>query len=727
MVFAINRTLWLLLCCLIGQNVLAQTPATPPVIINEVYFHPAGGIDNNSSYVVSPPCAANMRAKEWIELYNPSPCQAVDISCYVIGCTLGTTDTTAFSCENGNINFGWLTIPAGTTIPPMGYLTIGGKDADVPVDFAFANHVGTRFFVGSPRFFLNSSAGWLVLYPPQVNRLVDAVYWTQSDRNEYRTSPIYKSNYVLPPVCGRTGNITIPTGEALINGNTTQMKYAGNSGVDQGSLNLEPRYIQRLPDGGCWTPSRNENGTSKATNARFPLPQRPFIETPVGGIACNGKPLTLKNTYNPAFECPLANTVYTIRYQWFGNGRLLGSQANFTGTATAGMTYTLVVTINGCTFTDTAKVNIITEPRPSFVVKQDLKCERQDIEFTYTGETYDGATYTWNFEGGTPATATGIGPHTVIWKKGDNKIAKKVSVTLQVASNCQATFNGTIVVNEAPKGQHVSNLKEVCQGGPVIISVKDLEANAEVFDWDFNGGLATPTPGKPNTFSVLWWESGMKKVTAKVKNPNNPCIGLPDTVFVEVKPVPIAEMSVYAPPPGVCDAVTIDYSGFAPPGSQYFWNVSGAEVYDSILKKVVPKVIGAGPHKIRWYDFGHKEISVYVIARGCTSNVYKTTVEFNPYYLNVAFMDVPNAFSPNGDGNNDFYELVNLRGECAKYSMEIFTRWGDKVFEIPRNADRWDGTIYGQPAAEGAYTYKLTIEVIGNKPVTRSGTITLIR
>lgn len=65
---------------------------------------------------------------------------------------------------------------------------------------------------------------------------------------------------------------------------------------------------------------------------------------------------------------------------------------------------------------------------------------------------------------------------------------------------------------------------------------------------------------------------------------------------------------------------------------------------------------------------------------------------------------IPNAFSPNGDGVNDFFKPV---ANCSlqEFEMKIFDRWGTLIYQT-KNIDRgWDGNYRGQEAESTAYAY----------------------
>lgn len=90
---------------------------------------------------------------------------------------------------------------------------------------------------------------------------------------------------------------------------------------------------------------------------------------------------------------------------------------------------------------------------------------------------------------------------------------------------------------------------------------------------------------------------------------------------------------------------------------------------------------------------------------------------------------VPNIFSPNGDGIND--EFRTFPGcEFTNYQMQVFNRWGGKVFESETPNESWDGDIQSEKAQQGTYIYVLTFDILNNGitiPQDRRGTVELIR
>src|SRR5262249_370985 len=67
-------------------------------------------------------------------------------------------------------------------------------------------------------------------------------------------------------------------------------------------------------------------------------------------------------------------------------------------------------------------------------------------------------------------------------------------------------------------------------------------------------------------------------------------------------------------------------------------------------------------------------------------------------------VNVPNAFSPNGDGINDRWQLNNL-SDYPGATVEVFNRYGQRVFYSNGYTSSWDGTVSGKPLPVATYYY----------------------
>ncbi|MEY4110709.1 MAG: hypothetical protein RLZZ46_1064 [Bacteroidota bacterium] len=86
---------------------------------------------------------------------------------------------------------------------------------------------------------------------------------------------------------------------------------------------------------------------------------------------------------------------------------------------------------------------------------------------------------------------------------------------------------------------------------------------------------------------------------------------------------------------------------------------------------------------------------------------------------------LPTAFSPNGDGNN---EIFYLRGYGVKsFLLQVFDRWGSRVFYSNDLKIGWDGTINGKPAQSGVYQWSLELNFGNESSIQEKGNVTLSR
>jgi len=87
---------------------------------------------------------------------------------------------------------------------------------------------------------------------------------------------------------------------------------------------------------------------------------------------------------------------------------------------------------------------------------------------------------------------------------------------------------------------------------------------------------------------------------------------------------------------------------------------------------------------------------------------------------------LPNAFTPDGDGLNDVFKAIGQPDKLTSFSMKIFNRWGQTVFESKDVMQGWDGTIKGAEAPAGTYVFRVEY-AISNRNFDTSGTVILVR
>ena len=131
------------------------------------------------------------------------------------------------------------------------------------------------------------------------------------------------------------------------------------------------------------------------------------------------------------------------------------------------------------------------------------------------------------------------------------------------------------------------------------------------------------------------------------------------------------------------------------------------------------------PFSVTFTNPGANEVIFKVEYYNLTSPFSVCTV-YDTITIHVQGVDVPNVFSPNGDGINDFFVVDNHGMETL--NMLIFNRWGSKVYEWNTTQTAWDGTgLDGEDVADGVYFYILTAVGEDGHPYEERGNVILIR
>lgn len=108
---------------------------------------------------------------------------------------------------------------------------------------------------------------------------------------------------------------------------------------------------------------------------------------------------------------------------------------------------------------------------------------------------------------------------------------------------------------------------------------------------------------------------------------------------------------------------------------------------------------------------------------GCLGTTVGRVFVFPPCMLNN--VQIPNAFTPNGDMINDNFAVVPHEGSEVIGSLIVWNRWGQKIF-IGDAATGWDGMHEGKPAPNDVYTYRIEV-ICDGRPEAVFGNVTLVR
>ena len=120
------------------------------------------------------------------------------------------------------------------------------------------------------------------------------------------------------------------------------------------------------------------------------------------------------------------------------------------------------------------------------------------------------------------------------------------------------------------------------------------------------------------------------------------------------------------------------------------------------------------------------------ISNGCETFTESVVLEA-PVLEGINWMYVPNAFSPNGDNNNDTFRAFT-NGEVAEvleYRLKVFDRWGVQVFETVDPDGGWDGVMNGSLRGSGVFTWSIQATIMNclqeEVTIERRGDVVLLR
>ena len=109
---------------------------------------------------------------------------------------------------------------------------------------------------------------------------------------------------------------------------------------------------------------------------------------------------------------------------------------------------------------------------------------------------------------------------------------------------------------------------------------------------------------------------------------------------------------------------------------------------------------------------------------GCTASD-QVTVTVRVAKCDESDVYIPNAFSPNGDGNNDI--LLVRSNFIDQLELMIYNRWGQQVFRSTSKDVGWDGSYKGQELPPDAYAFYMKVLCVNGNEYKKQGNINLLR
>lgn len=489
---------------------------------------------------------------------------------------------------------------------------------------------------------------------------------------------------------GATG-IGTPTG--LPSG--LSASWAGNTITITGTPTSHGVYTYSIPlTGGC----ANINATGTIT-----VNELPTVNPVADQSICTGGSTTAINFTGSS----VAGTTYTwttdntaVGMAPGGTGDISSFSVINTGTSPISANITVVPSANGCTGSpETFTITVNPLPQANSPAHQTVCNGSSTQGVTFTANT-SGVDYTWtnsNPSIGLAASGNGnIGTFTAI-NNGTTPITAAITVTPSVNGCTGNPVTFTITVDPTPVVSFTAN-NNVCAGQAVIF-VGNAPAGASYF-WDFGDGATSNTLAPEHAYAS---SSAAYTATLTATLPNGCSAQHSETIQVTATP-----SAAFSANPATVDInnPTVAFDNQTTNGVNWDWDFGDGNSDNS-----------ENPSHT-YSSAGQYTVVLVASNQQCSDTA--------TYVINVDdLVDLPNIFSPNGDGVNDSFGLpANISSDVE---ILILNRWGAPVFETYSASVSWDGKVNGQDASAGVYFYVVRLTKNDGTKQEYKGTVTLVR
>ncbi len=393
-------------------------------------------------------------------------------------------------------------------------------------------------------------------------------------------------------------------------------------------------------------------------------------------IACGMSSVTLDGSFS--------SSGMDFSYQWNTiNGNIVSGETTLSPLVDAPGAYQILVTdhTNGCTASDDVVVTVPDPVMLSFNI-DDVNC--------YNGS--DGHI--------TASVSGGTDPITYTWENGihasqlSGLSAGYYNVTAVDDNGCSVEDSAFVHSPDQPLNLELQISNVLCHGS-ADGSVSALVSGGTVpynYQW-YNDNMLAETGANAQNLDA-------GKYSLHMTDAN----GCPvDTSFFIAEPLPLQAGVALTHPSCIGNndgSVEIMASGGTSP---YLYRLGTGSISYPIFDML---------------EEGHYDF-VLTDANGCKKELETVTLIDNP----VECLRIPNAFTPNGDGNNDIWIIENL-DIFNSYILSIYNRWGQKLYQASPGDEPWDGkTTEGKFVPAGSYVYLINLNN-GTDP--KSGIVTVI-
>ena len=485
------------------------------------------------------------------------------------------------------------------------------------------------------------------------------------------TAGIYTGNFVSVLGCDSTSIVTLTvlplpavsagqdilvcsgTPVTLSGVGATTYSWTGNitNGV---AFNQAPGTVSYTVTG---TDNNGCSSTDQVNVTVFALPQ---IDAGIDQGICPGEQVVLTGTGG-------------VNYTW-NNGITDGIPFN----PTASQTYTVTGTDgNGCSNTDNVNITVYSNPTINAGIDQ-IVCVGDIVTLSALGAT----TYSWS--GG---INNGI-PFTPI------EGSQVYSVTGTDNNGCLGTDDVTVTALASPTVNFTSDLTNSC--APLTVTFTSTGDQGTAVNWNFGDGTSSTVSGTTtHTYSTV----GCFDVTLSVTNAAGCVSSLTDDNMICVEGPP--NIAFFATPSVISEFnSTVQFINNTSNASSYSWEFGDGAVS-----------IESEPNHTYPSEVGNYTVTLTASSpNGCIDSASIAIV----YEEEVIFY-VPNCFTPDGDMYNQTFQPVFTSGfDPFNFSLTIYNRWGELMFESMDATVGWDGTYGGKLVQEGTYTWKINFKAPNN-------------
>jgi trimeric autotransporter adhesin len=461
-----------------------------------------------------------------------------------------------------------------------------------------------------------------------------------------------------------------------------------------------------------WSPAIGLSSTSGTSVTANPSTTTTYTVTGTTGTCTNTATMTL--TVNPiptvtaTNNGPLcegstlqvqANSLPGTNYNWSGpNGFTASTQnASTPATISAAGTYTVTTSLNGCTSSTTTDV-VINSAQTPVIDAVGPFCEASSNLFLSAdipGGTWSGTGIVNASTGEFSPLQAGSGSH---------------AITYTITGGCSTPGTTFILVNAMPVIQISTPLASGCV--PFTTTLIDVSSPASgSITWNFGDGTANSN--QLNNTNHTFTSPGCYDVTVTSVSSAGCSTTTTFPSFVCALPNAIAAFSVNDPIHGLMNPEfhTFNTSSNA---STYSWDFGDGDVSNLF-----------NPSHTYSENAGNYVITLIANNAGNCPDTAKVTVTIQEelvYY-------VPNTFTPDGDEFNNVFSPVFTSGfDPYNYTLTIYNRWGETLFESNDTKFGWDGTYNGELCKTGIYTWTIRFKSSqSDKKITDTGYVHLLK